>query len=156
MKVITTNLLNRFWKNGVLPIKNTLSSKVNITDIVNNLTTTVANKALDARQGKALDDKIIALNRNLQETNTKYAYNTKAYAANILTFAESLPDGTFCTMQYDGYSASGTPINGAPSNSSGTALITKTGEKYITIIAVPYTGGQFTRSKNNGTWLGWK
>ena len=92
----------------------------------------------------------------MQLTNTKYAYNTKAYAANILTFAESLPDGTFCTMQYDGYSSSGTPINGAPSNSSGTALITKTSEMYITIIEVPYTGGQFTRSKNNGTWLGWK
>lgn len=73
MKVITTNLLNRFWKNGVKPIKDSLSSKVNVTDIVNNLTTTVANKALDARQGKALDDKILELNRNsLRNTTTVY------------------------------------------------------------------------------------
>lgn len=62
MKVITTNRLNRFWKNGVLPIKNSLASKLNTANIVNNLLTTAAGYALDARQGKALDDKITALN----------------------------------------------------------------------------------------------
>lgn len=69
MKVITTNLLNRFWKNGVKPIKDSLSSKVNVSDIVNNLTTTAANKALDARQGKALKTEIDSLNSNLNAAN---------------------------------------------------------------------------------------
>lgn len=62
MKVITTNRLNRFWKNGVLPIKNALATKLNTSSVVNNLLTTAAGYTLDARQGKALDDKITALN----------------------------------------------------------------------------------------------
>lgn len=65
MKVITTNRLNRFWKNGVLPIKNALATKLNTSSVVNNLLTTAAGYALDARQGKALDDKITALNGKL-------------------------------------------------------------------------------------------
>ena len=46
-------------------INSLMSGKVNFTDIVNNLTTTVANKALDARQGKALNDKITSLSSAL-------------------------------------------------------------------------------------------
>ena len=65
MKVITTNRLNRFWKNGVLPIKTALANKLNTANVVNNLLTTAAGYALDARQGKALDDKITALNGKL-------------------------------------------------------------------------------------------
>ena len=75
MKVITTNRLNRFWKNGVLPIKNALANKLNTANVVNNLLTTAAGYALDARQGKALDDKITALNGKLK---IKYADNGKA------------------------------------------------------------------------------
>lgn len=62
MKVITTNRLNRFWKNGVKPIKDALANKLNTANVVNNLLTTAAGYALDARQGKVLDDKITALN----------------------------------------------------------------------------------------------
>ena len=68
MKVITTNRLNRFWKNGVLPIKNSLANKLNTANVVNNLLTTAAGYALDARQGKALDDKITTLNSKLSYT----------------------------------------------------------------------------------------
>lgn len=68
MKVITTNRLNRFWKNGVKPIKDALANKLNTSSIVNNLLTTAAGYALDARQGKALDDKITALNGKLPGT----------------------------------------------------------------------------------------
>lgn len=46
-------------------INSLMNGKVNFTDIVNNLTTTAANKALDARQGKALNDKIAAINSAL-------------------------------------------------------------------------------------------
>lgn len=95
MKVITTNLLNRFWKNGVKPIKDSLSSKVNVSDIVNNLTTTAANKALDARQGKALNDKITTLNSNLSQGGSGYS---------------KLPDGTF--IQY-GFFGGNSVTNGS-------------------------------------------
>jgi hypothetical protein len=71
MKVITTNRLNRFWKNGVLPIKNSLANKLNTANVVNNLLTTAAGYALDARQGKALDYKITALNSKSTQTVTQ-------------------------------------------------------------------------------------
>ena len=61
MKVVTTNLLNRFWKNGVL-IK--LEEKLDKDKIANNLTTTETEYVLDARQGKQLDDKIARINSN--------------------------------------------------------------------------------------------
>ena len=99
---------------------------------------------------------LASLNSNMEAANSKYAYNTKAYDANILTFAESLADGTFCVMQYTGYSSSGTPINAAPSNSSGVAYIAKNNANYITILAIPYVGGKYTRTKNNGTWRAWE
>lgn len=100
MKVITTNLLNRFWKNGVKPIKDSLSSKVNVSDIVNNLTTTAANKALDARQGKALKTEIDSLNSNLGGLRFEHqliASVTDAYSAdNVLSFSGSqLYPGSF-------------------------------------------------------------
>lgn len=86
MKVITTNLLNRFWKNGVKPIKDSLSSKVNVSDIVNNLTTTAANKALDARQGKALKTEIDSLNSNLQINVVDYELARCTYSSgNVYT-----------------------------------------------------------------------
>lgn len=105
---------------------------------------------------QALFSLFYKLNRNIQSENTKYAYNSKDYSANILTFAESLPDGTFCAMEYSGYSSSGTPINSAPSNSSGVAWISKNSSNFITILAIPYTGGKYTRTKNNGTWKAWE
>ena len=83
MKVITTNRLNRFWKNGVKPIKDALANKLNTSSIVNNLLTTAAGYALDARQGKALDDKITALNGKLTDTgwqnlaNGRVSYRVK-------------------------------------------------------------------------------
>lgn len=80
MKVITTNRLNRFWKNGVLPIKNSLANKLNTANVVNNLLTTAAGYALDARQGKALDDKITALNSNLKK---QYVQSGRASTQNV-------------------------------------------------------------------------
>lgn len=40
--------------------------------LINNLLTTVAGYALDARQGKALDDKITALNGNFEDVTSKF------------------------------------------------------------------------------------
>ena len=69
MKVVTTNLLNRFWKNGVKPIKDALTGKVDSSRIVNSLLATEAGFALDARQGKVLNDKVTELNGKLTFVN---------------------------------------------------------------------------------------
>ena len=65
MKVITTNLLNRFWKNGVKPIKEAVTGKLDASKVVNSLLATEEGFALDARQGKALKDQVDELNRKL-------------------------------------------------------------------------------------------
>jgi len=65
MKVITTNLLNRFWKNGVKPIKEAVSGKLDASKVVNSLLATEEGFALDATQGKILKEQVDELNRNL-------------------------------------------------------------------------------------------
>lgn len=65
MKVITTNLLNRFWKNGVKPIKEAVAGKLDASKIVNSLLATEEGFALDATQGKILKEQVDELNRKL-------------------------------------------------------------------------------------------
>ena len=65
MKVITTNLLNRFWKNGVKPIKEAVSGKLDASKVVNSLLATEEGFALDATQGKILKEQVDELNRKL-------------------------------------------------------------------------------------------
>lgn len=65
MKIITTNLLNRFWKNGVKPIKAAVEKKLDTAKVINNLLTTAPGYALDARQGKVLQDQVDVLNTGL-------------------------------------------------------------------------------------------
>ena len=64
MKVITTNLLNRLWKNGIKPIKEAVTGKLDASKVVNSLLATEEGFALDATQGKALKDQVDELNRN--------------------------------------------------------------------------------------------
>lgn len=110
MKVITTNRLNRFWKNGILPIKNSLANKLNTSSVVNNLLTTAAGYALDARQGKALDDKITALNGKLTGGYTHLTSNKAGYI--------NLPNGL--KMVFGMYPASSMAYN----SGSGTYVVT--------------------------------
>ncbi len=70
MKLVSTNLLNRFWKNGVVPIKNELAKKLSTSKIINNLLATAAGYALDARQGPVLQGEIDEINSNLNALNT--------------------------------------------------------------------------------------
>lgn len=57
-------------------INSLMSGKVNFTDIVNNLTTTASGKALDARQGKSLNDKISSINYALSVTASTVSLGT--------------------------------------------------------------------------------
>lgn len=74
MKIIDTNKLNRFWKNGVKPIKDSVAQKLDTSKVINNLLTTKAGYALDARQGKVLQDQVSEINSNLSELNTGLAW----------------------------------------------------------------------------------
>lgn len=75
--------------NNVIKLADTLKEKINgafpATNLINNLTTTEAGFGLDARQGKALDDKITEINGSL---------NTTIKRANTLDGNEAL--GTTC------------------------------------------------------------
>lgn len=79
MKVITTNLLNRFWKNGVKPIKEAVTGKLDASKVVNSLLATEEGFALDATQGKALKDQVDELNRKLAYVKTDISQNLKVY-----------------------------------------------------------------------------
>ena len=52
----------------VTSLNNLISQKVDSSDVVNNCLTTESGFVLDARQGKALDDKITELNGKLQDS----------------------------------------------------------------------------------------
>ena len=73
MEVITTNLLNYFWKNGVKPIKDAMGGKLDASKVANNLTTTGTGYALDARQGKVLNDSKLSLTSVVNNTVTTQA-----------------------------------------------------------------------------------
>ena len=59
--------------NNVIKLADTLKEKINgafpAANLINNLTTTEAGFGLDARQGKALDDKITEINGSLNDLN---------------------------------------------------------------------------------------
>lgn len=59
--------------NNVIKLADTLKEKINgafpAANLINNLTTTEAGFGLDARQGKALDDKITEINDSLNDPN---------------------------------------------------------------------------------------
>jgi hypothetical protein len=59
--------------NNVIKLADTLKDKINgafpAANLINNLTTTEAGFGLDARQGKALDDKITEINGSLNDSN---------------------------------------------------------------------------------------
>lgn len=75
--------------NNVIRLADTLKDKINgafpAANLINNLTTTEAGFGLDARQGKALDDKITEINGSLMKfqrftvTTTEIAVNSDSY-----------------------------------------------------------------------------
>lgn len=66
--------------NNVIKLADTLKDKINgafpAANLINNLTTTEAGFGLDARQGKALDDKITEINGSLNNKIGKIIYPT--------------------------------------------------------------------------------
>lgn len=88
--------------NNVIKLADTLKEKINgafpAANLINNLTTTEAGFGLDARQGKALDDKITEINGSLTtlEEFTKRIYNGKTvFLTGVIT-----GDATVAVLYY--------------------------------------------------------
>ena len=62
MKVITTNLLNRFWENGIKPIKTALGGKLDVTKVIKSTNITEPGFVMD---GKTAADAFAQLNKKL-------------------------------------------------------------------------------------------
>lgn len=65
MRLINTNLLNYFYKNGIKPLKDALVGKLDKNRLVNNMLTTEEGFALDARVGPVVQKQIDEINSNL-------------------------------------------------------------------------------------------
>ena len=75
MKIVTTNLLNRFWKNGVKPIRDALANKFDKAKLSNNMLTTEPGFAMDARQGPVIMEKLNKLQTEVNSTNSNLKYS---------------------------------------------------------------------------------
>lgn len=78
--------------NNVIKLADTLKDKINgafpAANLINNLTTTEAGFGLDARQGKALDDKITEINGSLKNVATKNDINALNPSAKIKLYTK--------------------------------------------------------------------
>lgn len=79
--------------NNVIKLADTLKDKINgafpAANLINNLTTTEAGFGLDARQGKALDDKITEINGSLKIKNVQWTpYCPRTNFADKVLFQE--------------------------------------------------------------------
>lgn len=76
--------------NNVIKLADTLKDKINgafpAANLINNLTTTEAGFGLDARQGKALDDKINEINGSLNKKIDKIRYDNSDKGVEISYF----------------------------------------------------------------------
>lgn len=78
--------------NNVIKLADTLKDKINgafpAANLINNLTTTEAGFGLDARQGKALDDKITEINGSLKNVATKNDISALNPSAGIKLYSD--------------------------------------------------------------------
>ncbi len=90
--------------NNVIKLADTLKDKINgafpAANLINNLTTTEAGFGLDARQGKALDDKITEINGSLMQEITINDCDTAASIIELLNKSKrSIGKGTIGELQ---------------------------------------------------------
>ena len=75
MGIITTNLLNRFWKKGIKPIRESLDEKVEVSKIIESTNITEPGFVMD---GRTASEEFSELNRKLPSD-----YYTESKSANI-------------------------------------------------------------------------
>ena len=152
-----------------------VNKALTVDDIVNNFTTTIAGKALDARAGKTLDEKIEGVKSDVTELNGK----TEKLQAHELCIpgdtTNAPPNNKFLNISLkDRFNAvnrchyfrqpNGTAFEGCPTPLKAQEFIGYREVYWYSTINVmvkliefyPMPGRVWTNFYNNGTWTGWK
>lgn len=81
MKVVTTNLLNRFWKNGIRPIIEGVANKVDTSKIVQSTNITEDGFLMD---GKTASEEFAELNRKFKDYSKLETFFKKWLKSSVL------------------------------------------------------------------------
>lgn len=124
--------------------------KLDKSKVANNLTTNVAGYALDARQGKALQDQITSLNGSL---NTVFYSIKETIDANNADpgLSHMLPNSNQDTSLHNPFPVFHTILLTIPFNNVTTGYAVQIGVS----IAGQYNGKLAVRTKDLGTWGNW-
>lgn len=140
--------------NNVIKLADTLKDKINgafpAANLINNLTTTEAGFGLDARQGKALDDKITEINGSLE--NVFYSTKETKDANDADSGLTHMPPN----VNYDASTNNPFPnfhtiLLTIPFIDSSTGYAIQIGVS----IAEQYNGKLAVRVKDSGNWQDW-
>lgn len=140
--------------NNVIKLADTLKDKINgafpAANLINNLTTTEAGFGLDARQGKALDDKITEINGSL---NTVFYAIKETKDANNADpgIARMPPNSNYDTSTNNPFPNFHTILLTIPFVELGVGYAVQIGVS----IAGQYNGKLAVRTKDTGTWGNW-
>nr|DAZ30605.1 MAG TPA: hypothetical protein [Caudoviricetes sp.] len=140
--------------NNVIKLSDTLKDKINgafpAANLINNLTTTEAGFGLDARQGKALDDKITEINGSL-----KGVINTKNFEVTDKTILEYI----LSTHSFIGSQTFTATCADKPPNNAEYNIFWFGSNMRITVLALEYafnTSKLYRREIFGNEWLtGW-
>ena len=123
MKVITTNLLNRFYKNGVKPIKDAVAGKLDASKVVASTSISVPGFVMD---GKTCSEALAGINSNLAgliiKNTVTNRVNVSAGAQSYTYITISLPAG-YSVLSVSAAAAHSTTLCGTASISSGRVYI---------------------------------
>lgn len=139
---------------NVIKLADTLKDKINgafpAANLINNLTTTEAGFGLDARQGKALDDKITEINGSL---NTVFYSIKETIDANNADpgLSHMPPNSNQDTSLHNPFPVFHTILLTIPFNNVTIGYAVQIGVS----IAEQYNGKLAVRTKDAGTWGNW-
>lgn len=139
---------------NVIKLADTLKDKINgafpAANLINNLTTTEAGFGLDARQGKALDDKITEINGSL---NTVFYSIKKTIDANNADpgLSHMPPNSNQDTSLHNPFPVFHTILLTIPFDNVTTGYAVQIGVS----ISGKYNGKLAVRTKDLGTWGNW-
>lgn len=139
---------------NVIKLADTLKDKINgafpAANLINNLTTTEAGFGLDARQGKALDDKITEINGSL---NTVFYSIKETIDANNADpgLSHMPPNSNQDTSLHNPFPVFHTILLTIPFNNVTTGYAVQIGVS----ISGQYNGKLAVRTKDAGTWGNW-
>ena len=102
MKTVGTDRLNQFWKEGILPIIESISKKLGISQLANNMLTTEEGFAMDARQGPVIQGQIDEVRGDVDEINGNFESLITDLKSNHLILQKTKM-GTYTIPNYNKY-----------------------------------------------------